>query len=358
MPVNQSLGAIAVVQGAADENGGTPGGGEGAVRLHGGGGVVAPDGSGEGERQVVGAHARDDVILHTGKRRLEGRRFRIQAKRVFAKIGETGYLGGGNPGAITGWTATGGAGVNGTDIGAGTPFADNGTIPDSTRVAFIQGAGSLSQTLGGFNIGDIYWVQGFANARGPGATDNPVISVTLGADVLLPATLISPVGGVAPYHFVNLPWTASSLSAALTITSAPSAGGDAALLLDGISITKRTANDIVIANPSFEASGLNFGFPGYIGNVAGWTRTGAGGNLAINGTGANTSGNPFADNGAVPDGDDVIGLQQAISISQNLSGLVTGGLYRLIAEYNSRGGDDPTALFRIDGQTAFTGLVP
>ncbi len=53
-----------------------------------------------------------------------------------------GYRGGGNPAAIKGWN--GSAGINGSDLGAGVPFADNGAIPGGTRVAFIQGAGSLA----------------------------------------------------------------------------------------------------------------------------------------------------------------------------------------------------------------------
>ena len=78
----------------------------------------------------------------------------------------------------------------------------------------------------------------------------------------------------------------------------------------------------------------------------------------FSGTGANTSGNPFADNGAVPDGDDVIGLQQAITISQLLSGLTIAQQYRLTLEYNSRTGDAPFALITIDGNTAFNAAVP
>ena len=54
-----------------------------------------------------------------------------------------GYRGGTNPATIAGWS--GGGGINGSDVGAGTPFADNGAYTDGTRVAFIQSTGSLSQ---------------------------------------------------------------------------------------------------------------------------------------------------------------------------------------------------------------------
>ena len=273
-----------------------------------------------------------------------------------------GYIGQpGNPGAITGWTGAGGVGINGLDIGAGAPFADNGLFPDNSRAAFIQGTGSLSQNLSGFNVGDLYWVQGFYDARNC-CGDFPVGTVTLAGNTLSAFGTILPVeaGGsrTLPWYFANLPWTATAASGALTIGSTPSAGGDASLVFDGVSVIRRTAADIVIANPSFEASGNSFAFPGYVGaplTIAGWLRTG-GGQIAINGS--NGSGNPFADNGTIPDGGNVLGLQQDLTVSQTLSGLTVGALYRLIVEYNSRSGDDPAALIKIDGQTALSGLVP
>ena len=271
-----------------------------------------------------------------------------------------GYIGGANPAAITGWTGTGGHGINGLTLGAGSPFADNGIFPDNDQVAFIQGTGSLSQSLSGFSVGDVYWVQGFANARAC-CGDIPSVSVSLGGSPLLTNQPLTPVEGggsrTLPWYFVNLPWTANATFGALTISSTAFAGGDASLAIDGISVIRRTTLDIVIANPSFEASGNSFGFPGYVGSpnvIAGWTRTGAG-QIAING--ANGSGNPFADNGIVPDGGNVVGLQQDMRIEQVLGGLTLGQTYRLSLDYNARSGDDPTALFQINGLTAFNSTV-
>jgi MYXO-CTERM domain-containing protein len=270
-----------------------------------------------------------------------------------------GYVGaGGNPAEITGWIGTGGRGVNGTDLGAGTPFADNGLLPDNNRVAFIQGAGSLSQTLNGFEVGQRYWVQVFGNARNC-CGDVPTVNVTLGSSTLLPDTTLNPVGVGQPYNFVNLIWTADSTSAALTFNSRSTNGGDASVAIDGISVIKRSLLDIVIVNPSFEASGNSFGFPGYIAapfGPAGWTRSAGSGQVVINGS--NASGNPFSDNGVVPEGQNVLGLQQDMAVSQTLIGLASGQPYRLTLDYNSRTGDDPTALIQINGQTAFTGVVP
>lgn len=44
-------------------------------------------------------------------------------------------------------------------------------------------------------------------------------------------------------------------------------------------------------------------------------------------------------------------------IEQVLGGLTFGQSYRLSLDYNSRGGEDPTALFQINGLTAFNSTV-
>ena len=135
-----------------------------------------------------------------------------------------GYRGGSNPASITGWG--GGGGINGSDIGAGTPFADNGAYPDGTRVAFIQGAGALTQTLSGFTVGQTYWIQVWTNARGC-CGDVPQISVTINpgsVQTLLAPTTIQPVGGASPYYLANFSWTAISSSAVLSLGAQAAAG--------------------------------------------------------------------------------------------------------------------------------------
>ncbi len=263
-----------------------------------------------------------------------------------------GYRGGSNPANITGWG--GGGGINGSDVGAGTPFADNGAYPDGTRVAFIQGAGALTQTLSGFTVGQTYWIQVWTNARGC-CGDVPQISVTINAgsvQTLLAPTSIQPVGGASPYYLANFSWTAMSSSALLTLGAQSAAGGDASAVFDAIAVIKRGAGEVVIANPSFEASGAGIASPGYYENIAGWTKTGT---AQI---GINTSAGPFHDNGLVPDGNNVLLLQLASGVQQSVAGLATGGTYRLTLRYNARAASNvPTFRVTIDGQTAFNGLV-
>ena len=274
-----------------------------------------------------------------------------------------GYRGGGNPAAITGWIGSGGingndrGGINGSDLGAGVPFADNGAMPDGTRVAFIQGAGSLSQTLSGFTIGGRYWAQVWMNARNC-CGDQPQITVSLGGQTLLPLTQLSPVGGTWPYYLANFAWTANATSALLSITSQAAAGGDASAVFDAVAVIKRGTSEVVIANPSFEASGQNITAPGYLANVAGWTVIGNGGQ-----TGINSAGGTFFDNGIAPDGSNVLFLQntnaaQPIGLQQSVAGLVSGQTYRLTLRYNSRNaGSDARLRVSIDGQTALDSIV-
>ncbi len=263
-----------------------------------------------------------------------------------------GYRGGSNPAAITGWT--GGGGINGSDLGAGTPFADNGAYPDGTRVAFIQGPGSLTQTLNGFTVGQRYWVQVWMNARNC-CGDQPKVSVTLGGASLLPLTQLSPVGGAAAYYLANFAWTATATSALLSINSQAAAAGDASAVFDAVAVIKRGTSEVVIANPSFEASGV---VPGAYANVGGWSVIGTGGQSGIN-----AAAGTFLDNGVVPDGNNGLFLQntnaaQSIGVQQSVAGLVPGQTYRLTLRYNSRSaGDDARLRVSIDGLTAFNAII-
>ena len=268
-----------------------------------------------------------------------------------------------NPGGVgygtpDGWTGTGGVGVN----NGGQPFADNGSIPDRGQIGFIQGVGSLSQLLSGLEVGELYWFQGFVNARNC-CGDVPDAFLSFDGLTLAGPTTVPPVLGPNPYYFVNAPFIPANSSGLLSISSSAHNGNDATLLIDGLVLIKRSTADIVIANPSFEASGLNFSFPGYVSgggvgpDIAGWMKAGTG-QVAINGTAANTSGNPFADNGLVPDGDNVLAIQNELTLSQTLNDLTIGQPYRLTLSYNSRSGDDPLALITIDGNTAYNATVP
>ena len=87
----------------------------------------------------------------------------------------------------------------------------------------------------------------------------------------------------------------------------------------------------VIMNPSFETDNTP-PYPGY-GTITGWLPD----NAIGTGYGLNEQGGPFADNGKVPDGIRVAFMQDNGTLSQTVSGFITGETYWLIYRENARG---------------------
>ena len=129
---------------------------------------------------------------------------------------------------ISGWTGSGNYGVNFSGVG---PFADNGRNPDQDNVAFIQGAGSLSQTISNLTAGQTYTLSYAYNAR---SGNTPHLTVTIGGTTVQDEN-ITPVGGSAPYYGRSASFTAGGSTALLTF--AQTATGDQTVLLDNVAIT-------------------------------------------------------------------------------------------------------------------------
>ncbi|MEM7384404.1 MAG: LamG domain-containing protein [Verrucomicrobiota bacterium] len=247
---------------------------------------------------------------------------------------EVGELPGGvGYGAIPGWT--GGSGVN----NEAQPFLDNGTIPDRTRVAFLQGANTMSQEIAGLTPGQSYWLQFYYNARNCcGGTVN--LSVSLADTELALIEDIQPVGDLEPFHFTNIPFVAPVAAGDLVFTT--TAEGDATALLDAVTIVARSESDLLVRNPSFEVS-LPVEGVGYIhvppmgpGLLAGWEVAG--------GFGVNVDGvGPFTDNGLSGAQDGVLFLQGDATASQLITGLEPGLGYSLTYLINRRGSGEPNA---------------
>jgi hypothetical protein len=253
-------------------------------------------------------------------------------------------------GAIPSWG--GGSGVT-----SGGPFWDNGATVDSTYVGFKQGSGLTGQPTSGYRVGQTYWIQFFANSRNSGDTCDIAVfdaASTAGGAALVSGINIPIAGGNNPFTFINVPFTAAATSGDLNILNTPHTGGDATLLIDGFSIIGRTTNDIVIQNPSFEASGTGQSGVGVVAAVAGWTFSGPGGPPIINQTG----GAYLGSGEVVPDGNNCLVIQNVCAYSQMLHGLTVGKSYRLTLYVNGRAGVQPTALITIDGQTAYNAPVP
>ncbi|MBI4602753.1 MAG: hypothetical protein HY721_12420 [Planctomycetes bacterium] len=224
-------------------------------------------------------------------------------------------------GPILGWA--GGSGLN----GAGGPFADNGIVPDRSQVAFLQGAAALSQEVVGLTPGKGYWLQLRYNARAFGGTAIDLSVVFDSAEIQSLPGIVAV--GDAPYSFANIVFVPARSSGLLELRTSVAAGVDATLLLDAVSIVQREPGEVVIENPSFEASGSPVGV-GYIaGPIAGWSG-GSGINIGIQPFG------PFTDNGAAPDQDRVLFKQGPGTLGQRILGLTPGEEYTLTYSMNRR----------------------
>ena len=225
--------------------------------------------------------------------------------------------------AITGWdtTAVGNTGLN----RAGMPFLDNGAVPDAAQVALIQGANSLSQSIAGLVPGTGYWLQMRYNARTGGV---PLGFVRFGGVQIATIPPVTPVGGGNAFYTLTAPFTPSASAGLLEIVNTVTA--DATLLVDAVTIVPRTAGEIVLQNPSFDAS-ARVAYPGYTGAtpIAGWTVTGG---IGLNSTGVG----PFTDNGDAPDQEMVFFIQNAGSAAQTVEGLPAGSTCTLSYAVNTR----------------------
>ncbi len=145
-----------------------------------------------------------------------------------------GYVNQGGNGTINDWTASGGAGLN---PAGGSPFADNGTIPNGGQIAFIQNgaAASLSTTISGLTAGTAYKVNFRVNAR---SGNTPNLKVDIDA-VNIINTAVTSVGGANPYKYFAFDFTASAASQILTLRN--DAGGDNTVVIDDFSIETRNS---------------------------------------------------------------------------------------------------------------------
>ena len=240
-------------------------------------------------------------------------------------------------GPVGGWE--GGSGVNNAD----GPFQDNGVIPDRIQVAFTQGSRKLKQLVGGLETGQQYWLQFNYNVRNccGGTMD---LSIQFDEEELDYISEISAVGVDEPYYYHHVEFAPESSSGVLVFEAI--AAGDATLLLDGVTLVKRTVDNVAIVNPGFEASGTP-AWPGYIqpASIAGWVATG---NYGVNISGPG----PFANNGINPEQDRVAFLQGDASLTQTVWELEDGEAYHLSFSFNARGGNKPTLNVTVNGETA------
>jgi len=152
-----------------------------------------------------------------------------------------GYVSGNAP--ITGWTASipTKAGLN---PAAGSPFANNGAVPDGSNVAFIQwdasGDSNLKTTINDLIVGAQYNVRFRVNARNPNqpflrissdAAGSPVVNAQIAA--------VSTAVDATPYRWAGYEFIATATSHELTIANTRNVG-DHTLLIDDVQISVST----------------------------------------------------------------------------------------------------------------------
>lgn len=140
---------------------------------------------------------------------------------------------------VAGWSGTGATGSTGFNTGG---FWNNGVLPSGiTTTGFIQGNGSLTQTLSGLVPGQTYTLDFMDNARnGNCCNATPTLTVLLNGSTLLGPTAVTAVGDSNMFASIMDTFVASSASESLTFSSTTPGGADGTLLISDVSVTAPT----------------------------------------------------------------------------------------------------------------------
>ena len=167
--------------------------------------------------------------------------------------------------SITDWT--GGSGINNSTI---NPFADNGTIPDGSNVAFIQGAKTMSQVIDGFEAGKTYLLTYRENART--GSIYPIVNVTIGDTVVVASHSVTPTHG--DYYYRSGKFTASA-GGSYTLSFNSTNSGDNTVLIDDVKVLSAddysTISGVVTDSSSAPIEGANIVLIGSNGKYASTT---------------------------------------------------------------------------------------
>jgi hypothetical protein len=176
-----------------------------------------------------------------------------------------GYIAGNGP--ITGWTASGEAGLN----TASGPFADNGAIPQGFNAAFLQSFGTpmfLETTITGLTPGQVYRVHFRANSRA--ATIAPAAYLSSTPSFFIPITASPAVGESNAWYFNQFDFIAGHTTMPLTVANYTLE--DSALLVDDFTIEPLATN---FAGGFYVSGNVNPSVPGNYPVIYSMTNAGA-----------------------------------------------------------------------------------
>ena len=263
------------------------------------------------------------------------------------------FTGGVGYGAIPLWTVSGGN--MGMNPAASAPFLNGKIVPEGTHVAFIQGQGTISQTVSGFDVGRTYQLTFQISERGiAGAVAQPYARVD--GNIVVPEASQTSVNPFVTKVSTTFVATATSMSLVIGNDDPLQPGvtvNDNSLLIDNIQITEV----VPVTNFSFEAPPEDRSdnpFPGY-GPITSWASS----NVARTGITPSNDNNGVFLNGKTPlDGTATALLQNqigtdSVNISQNVSGFAVGQAYvveYLEAERGQTGTDVARPYVRVNGQ--------
>lgn len=156
---------------------------------------------------------------------------------------------------ITGWSVLdiNKAGLN--PAGGQNPYANNGTVPNGTNVAFLIPTNVLTTTISGLEIGSNYMLRFRVNAQ---TAQRPALRIGLDDAPIFEAGGVAPQGGTAQYLYVAVPFTATAASHTLSISNNTTmAGLTNVLLLDDFNIGLNTSKWSVAAWTDDASSGVD-----------------------------------------------------------------------------------------------------
>jgi hypothetical protein len=157
-------------------------------------------------------------------------------------------------GPIIGWTTNDPTRVGLNPAGGLNFFADNGKVPQGTRVAFLRSEGAtttLSTTITGLTVGTHYRVQFRTNVKAGGLALGSY-SINGAVPVVFSVNAVDLPGvRVDPYNTINILFTASAATAALEISNTTTT--DTTMLVDNFVIT--AAAPIQVTNVNNDGPG-------------------------------------------------------------------------------------------------------
>jgi fibronectin type 3 domain-containing protein len=247
------------------------------------------------------------------------------------------------------WTFTALSGSSGSGISAnGSGFTNaNPNAPQGAQVAFLQGNSTISQTVSGLTPGGVYTVTFYAAQRPYGGNGGQTWNVTMNGTTI---ASYAPPQSATNYLSYSAQFTATASSETLAFVGTDTNGGDNTIFLDGVTVNGGTEESVAsnevpvipgavqsLANNGFEVPSVG----GYQYNPSGgsWTFTALSGS---NGSGIVANGSGFSNPNA-PQGVQAAFLQGTGTVSQTVSGLITGTVYTVTLDAAQRTGGNNSA---------------